>query len=520
MNCELRIVNFIISLRQLHGNFCTMAKKKKEEVKLNFQDLITQPRQLARLPMMNKMTGYRVLIAVLQRLQGLWKIAKMPDHDRKGQLYLNFVTNEFEVKKRNTGGYNEGDVVFKLRLSEIALDSHYDEARLALTSLTHIKCFIPDKDKAGYFRTGNLMEIRGKFENGQFVGTDFEVIIPRLVAENILDINLFSNYTRFVGYTAGRLRSSFSYPLYIYLSEEWRHHGSQFVIPIRDLRFRLGFVKDSEDPDRETRYSAWSTFCVKVLDQAKRELDDLAKVGGADFTFVYQGMLYGQPLPPYKRPDAVAFTILPTKVGEELQQVNDYTPNKEIARKMMTGFYGLTAGQTYNLLRRVGPAFMPAFLEQLIKWKEEIESGSRSGINNRPGWAYKSIDEFIRTDEKKHIAPIEEATIINDNSSAVSGNGLAVSDNNSQLSTINYQLESFKNDLHAAWRYHKEDKTGLTELIDSLQVNGVDQDGRVVFLTSSRFSFTREFAVPHYWEPSEFDQLISRHFNGFSWRVG
>ena len=389
-----------------------MAKKKVKVVPINFHDLITQPRQLARLPMMNKMAGYRILIAVLQRLQGLWKIAKMPHEDKKGQLYMNYITDEFEVKRKNSGGYNEGDVVFKLRLSDIALDSHYDEARVALTSLTHIKCFIPDPDNPGYYRTGNLMEIRGRRENNQFVGTEFEVIVPRLTAENILDINLFSNYTRFVGYTAGRLRSSFSYPLYIYLSEEWRHHGEQFVIPIRDLRFRLGFVKDSEDPDREKRYSTWSTFCQKVLDQAKKELDELANVGGADFTFTYQGMLYGQPLPPraFKRPDAVAFTILPTQVGEKLQQINEYTPNKEAAKKLMMDFYKLTAGQTYNLLRRVTPDFMPTFLAQIIKWQEEIESGSRNGINNRPGWAYKSINELIREEEKKHFTPAEEIT--------------------------------------------------------------------------------------------------------------
>lgn len=404
----MRIIIYFIHLHPATTQLYIMARKKTKVEPVNFHDLITQPRQLARLPMMNKMSGYRILIAVLQRLQGLWKIAKMPQEDKKGQLYMNYITDEFEVKRKNSGGYNEGDVVFKLRLSDIALDSHYDEARMALTTLTHVKCFIPDPDNPGYYRTGNLMEIRGRREGNQFVGTDFEVIVPRLTAENILDINLFSNYTRFVGYTAGRLRSIFSYPLYIYLSEEWRHHGEQFVIPMRDLRFRLGFVKDSEDPDRENRYSTWSTFCQKVLDKAKRELDDLAKVGGADFTFEYQGMLYGRPLPPYRRPDAVAFTIIPTKAGEEIQQANEYTPNKEAAKKLMTDFYKLTVGQTYNLLRRVTPDFMPTFLAQLITWQQEIESGSRTGINNRPGWAYKSIDDLIRTEEKKHITPVQE----------------------------------------------------------------------------------------------------------------
>ena len=146
--------------------------KKKKAVTLSLQDLITQPRQLAHLPMMNKVTGYRVLIAVLQRLQGLWKISKgLPQGDRNGQLYLNFITDEFEVKRKKEGVYNDGDVVFKLHLSDIADDPHYEEARTALQSLTHVQCFIPDKENPGYYRTENLMQIYGKRENGKFVGT-------------------------------------------------------------------------------------------------------------------------------------------------------------------------------------------------------------------------------------------------------------------------------------------------------------------------------------------------------------
>lgn len=386
--------------------------RKKKAVTLSLQDLITQPRQLAHLPMMNKVTGYRVLIAVLQRLQGLWKISKgLPKSDRNGQLYLNFVTDEFQVVRQKEGVYNEGDVVFKLHLSDIADDPHYDEARTALQSLTHVQCFIPDKENPGYYRTENLMQIKGRRENGKFVGTEFEVIVPRLTAENTLDINLFSDYTRFVGYTAGRLRSSFSYPLYIYLSEEWRHHGERFVIPMADLRRRLGFVKDADDPERENRYASWSQFCDKVLNQAQKELNNLAKSGGADFTFSYQGLLHGTPLPPYKRPDAVAFTILPTEVGRSIKEENDYAPNKAIAQKLMVEFFHLHVNQARAFLRRVNPGIMTGFVAQLHMWHDEFMGGRHSDVKNLPGWAYTSIDEYIRNEESKYFTPAEEISV-------------------------------------------------------------------------------------------------------------
>lgn len=384
--------------------------RKKKSVTLSLQDLITQPRQLAHLPMMNKVTGYRVLIAVLQRLQGLWRIAKMPENARNGQLYMNFITDEFEVKRQKEAAYNEGDVVFKLRLSDIADDPHYDEARQALASLLHVHCFIPDPDNPGYYRTESLMQIKGRRENGKFVGTEFEVIIPRLTAENILDINLFGNYTRFVGYTAGRLRSSFSYPLYIYLSEEWRHHGEHFVIAIRDLRTRLGFVRDADDPERENRYAAWSQFCDKVLNQAQKELDKLAEGGGADFTFTYQGLLHGTPLPPYKRPDAVAFTILPTEAGRTIKEENDYAPNRAIAQKLMVEFFHLHVNQARALLRRVTPVIMPALLAQLQTWHDEFLAHQHPDVKNLAAWAHTSIDNFIREKEKKYFVQAEDVT--------------------------------------------------------------------------------------------------------------
>lgn len=383
--------------------------KKKKAVTLSLQDLITQPRQLAHLPMMNKVTGYRVLIAVLQRLQGLWDISKgLPRSDRNGQLYLNFVTDEFEVKRKKEGVYNEGDVVFKLRLSDIADDTHYEEARTALQSLTHVQCFIPDKENPGYYRTENLMQIYAKRENGKFVGTDFEIIVPRLTAENTLDINLFSNYTRFVGYTAGRLRSSFSYPLYIYLSEEWRHHGENFTISMRDLRTRLGFVRDSEDPEREKRYSSWSQFCDKVLNQAQKELDKLAEGGGADFTFTYRGLLHGTPLPPYKRPDAVAFTILPTEAGRNIQEQNDYIPNKELSKRLMKDFFQLSIKQVRDFMNRLTPPMMSGFAGQLQSWQKEFMEGKRSDVRNIAAWTYDQIDSYISAEENSIFTPIEE----------------------------------------------------------------------------------------------------------------
>jgi hypothetical protein len=178
-----------------------------------------------------------------------------------------------------------------------------------------------------------------------------------------------------------------------------------------DLRRRLGFVKDADDPERENRYASWSQFCDKVLNQAQKELNNLAKSGGADFTFSYQGLLHGTPLPTYKRPDAVAFTILPTEAGRSIKEENDYAPNKAIAQKLMVEFFHLHVNQARAFLRRVNPGIMTGFVAQLQMWHDEFMGGRHTDVKNLPGWAYTSIDEYIRNEESKYFTPAEEISV-------------------------------------------------------------------------------------------------------------
>ena len=167
-------------------------------------------------------------------------------------------------------------------------------------------------------------------------------------------------------------------------------------------------MKDSDDPDRENRYASWSQFCDKVLNQAQKELDKLAEGGGADFTFKYQGLLHGTQLPPYKRPDAVAFTIMPTEAGRSIQEENDYAPNRELSQKMMVDFFGLHINQARAFIRRITPVIMPGFIQQLQVWHDEFMAGKHRDVKKIAAWAYTAIDDYIRAEEDKQFTPAEE----------------------------------------------------------------------------------------------------------------
>lgn len=385
-----------------------MGKKKNKGVTVGLNELITQSKKLTQLPSLNSNVGRRTLFAVLQRLQGLFNLAKASEKDP--QLYFNFETEDFEVKRKSTAGYNEGDVLFNLSLSDIAEPNHYPEVRAALGDLLNVHVLVPIPDEPGYFRTESFMQIKGEFDkDGKFVGTNFSVIVPRLAAENILDINLLGGYSRYLLYTASQLRSDYACTLYIRLSEEWRRHGNVFEIGYEDLRRNMGFVKEKVESendkgkkafvtiDHTNKHASWSLFCRYILDQTQQELIELSKRTpvATDFTFEYEGRLSGQPLPKYKRPDAVRFTIIPTSVGKQLSSDTAFASQSIRARRMMTKLFLLTEGQARTLMRRVTPDNVDELLQMMEDWRFRLDAGQLKWTNI-PAAAWTSIDSFLK----------------------------------------------------------------------------------------------------------------------------
>jgi len=396
-----------------------MAKQKQKRATVTMDQLMTQPRSMAQAILANKdsttaLTITRIVNTILSRFQGFWNMQKAVEHRGDSQLYMNFISDDFVVKKKKESGYNEGDVVFKLHLSDVEDDNHYDRARAALNLLHFIDILVPDKENPDYWRTQSFADIRGRTEEDPvthdryFIGTEFEVIIPRLVAENYLDISLHKGWVRLMSYPMFKLRCAPSIDLYGFLSEKWNmgHAGDVIVVTIVELRTRLGFVKTEKD-DRSTMYLAWSKFCEKVLEPAKREMDTLAATGGMPFTFTYEPLLYGQPLPPYKRPDSVRFNLARTDSGRRLIDRSDYNAQSIAAKNMMKEKFLLTDKQARGLMKRVTPDILPGMLDMMENLLSELTAGTRQA-NSVPATAYYEIDRYLRQHTATVFTPAEE----------------------------------------------------------------------------------------------------------------
>jgi hypothetical protein len=128
-----------------------------------------------------------------------------------------------------------------------------------------------------------------------------------------------------------------------------------------------------------------------------------------DFTFEYEGRLKGEPLPKYKRPDAVRFTIIPTSVGKQLSADNAFASQSIRARRMMTKLFQLTEGQARTLMRRVTPDNVEHLLQQMEDWRFRLDAGQLHW-NNIPATAWTSIDNLLSA---RNLSPgREEAEVV------------------------------------------------------------------------------------------------------------
>lgn len=395
-------------------------KKKEKSITVGISDLIYQPHKMSRLPALDSRVASRTILAILQRLQGLFALARAQERDP--QLYLKFETDQFEVKKSATSSFERGDVLFNLSLSDIAEPNHYPEVRAALKGLEHVKVLVPVKEEPGKYRTSSLMDIKGEYDaDGNLIGTNFSVIVPRITAENILDINLLGGFSRFLLFTASQFRSDYGYTLYIRLSDEWRRYGDVFEIGYEDLRQNMGFVLEKEEYkdkdgkvkeriiDHTKKHASWSLFCRYVLNQAQEELQMMAdrQPPVTDFTFSYEGLLNGQPLPKYKRPDAIRFTIHPTAVGRKLAADTAFSAQSIQARRMMTDIFGLTEGQARTFMRRVTPDNVGDLLRVMQQLQSDLDAGRRKA-NNRTAVAVDEIKKFLNKQKEDAIIEAEE----------------------------------------------------------------------------------------------------------------
>jgi len=269
------------------------------------------------------------------------------------------------------------------------------------------------------------------------------------------------------------------------------------------------------------KYAYFSEFAKRYLAQAKKELDDLAARKIADFSFDYRA-IFADGRAKGKVPVQVEFTLYVFELGQELYEDKEAASKEITAKEIMQTELSITAVQANDFIRRLQPGDHDHLLVKLRFLVEKKNEQPKEKLQN---WAVRCLNTFFQKElpAKRGFAAAEEVDGGIQNSKFKIQNEVNVQEptSNSRLSVIGERLEqlsTFKAALLQAWCRHREDESGVVALVDSLQVASINTEEKVISLSSSKFSFTREFAVPHYWDPEEFDRLVATHFDGCVFR--
>ncbi len=264
----------------------------------------------------------------------------------------------------------------------------------------------------------------------------------------------------------------------------------------------------------EEKYAYYSEFAKRYLAQAKKELDDLSERGIADFTFDYKA-IFADGRAKGKVPVQVEFTLYILDLGRELYEDKE-AANKEIeARKLMKEELSLTAEQINEFIRRLQKGDHDHLL---VKLQFLIAENAKRPRNDVQHWACKSLNTFFSTElpKQRGFTPAVEVTMSPSSSSEPEKDG-AWRINGGITPKERQAFQELKADLRKAWSRNTEDEKGFASLLDPLRLDGVNDMAGALRLRNDKHSFNREFAVPYYWNPADFDQAVARHFKGYRW---
>lgn len=159
---------------------------------------------------------------------------------------------------------------------------------------------------------------------------------------------------------------------------------------------RVGKAEQKEYTDKarlkaSQKYAYYSEFAKRYLAQAKKELDNLANRGIADFTFDYRP-IFANGRKKGKTPKQVEFSLYILDLGQKLYKSKDIAARETQMREQMKNNLALTSEQASAFIRRLRPGdhdYLQEKLKQLIDINNKVP---RSDVQH---WAVRSLNTFF-----------------------------------------------------------------------------------------------------------------------------
>lgn len=389
-------------------------ENKKPTVVINKDNLLVQPLTLTLLGINPSVTGNRVTIAIVKRLQEAFR--DMISQHHKGKEWVQLSIFDTDGVRDYLG---DNQLVFTVRLNELVDDpKHYQDAFNAACQLADVVIWVPIQQADGTtdLVRDNLFKlilkvdsIHSKDKNGNNVyrypksaRPEIGFAINKKVAEYIFGFQ--KRYGEFLDYPALTTNLKYYPPIYSYLSGCYATRGAEWEEDYFEFRRILGFEdKKVDGVPIYDKLPIFSDFQRRVLRAVMEAINQDADNNLIDLRFTYERIdLQGR----QTNPDRIRFHVEPSALGQAIR--NDKMQVREVIEleKRLKSEFGQTDKQVRSIMKRLPLDRRDEFTAKLNELSARVQSGKVSIDTDANGYWNRTFANYLDKLQADVVQPI------------------------------------------------------------------------------------------------------------------
>lgn len=391
-------------------------ENKKPPVVINKDNLLVQPLTLTLLGINPSVTGNRVTIAIVKRLQEAFR--DMIGQHHKGKEWVQLSIFDTEGVRDYLG---DNQLVFTVRLNELVDDpKHYQDAFNAACQLADVVIWVPIQQADGTtdLVRDNLFKlilkvdsIHSKDKNGNNVyrypknaRPEIGFAINKKVAEYIFGFQ--KRYGEFLDYPALSTNLKYYPPIYSYLSGCYATRGADWEEDYYEFRRILGFEdKKVDGVPVYDKLPLFADFQKRVLRAVMEAINQDADNNLIDLRFTYERIdLNGR----QTNPDRLRFHVEPSELGKAIR--NDKMQVREVMeleKRLKTEFHQ-SDKQVRTIMKRLPLERRDAFITRLNELSERVKSGKISIDTDANGYWNRTFTNYLDCLQADEVQPLAD----------------------------------------------------------------------------------------------------------------
>ena len=381
------------------------SETKKPPVVINKDNLLVQPLTLTLLGINPSVTGNRVTIAIVKRLQEAFRDMIGQHHRGKEWVQLSIFDTE---GVRDYLGDNQ--LVFTVRLNELVDDpKHYQDAFNAACQLADVVIWVPIQQADGttdlvrdnLFRLILKVDsIQSKDKNGNNIyrypknaRPEIGFAINKKVAEYIFGFQ--KRYGEFLDYPALTTNLKYYPPIYSYLSGCYATRGAEWEEDYFEFRRILGFEdKKADGHPVYDKLPLFADFQKRVLRAVMEAINQDADNNLIDLRFSYERIdLNGRKT----NPDRLRFRVEPSALGKAIR--SDKAQVREVIEleKRLKNEFRQTDKQVRAIMKRLPLDRRDQFTARLNDLSARVKAGKVSIDTDANSYWNRTFTNYLDT---------------------------------------------------------------------------------------------------------------------------